>query len=191
MATVARARRRRGPAGSQPLSPRRKWRTITIGTLLLVPAYWSILAGLVAAGDDDGDAGPNAAAALAFGLAIIPFVYVVVAFMSEHPRPPAAVWRAMGMTLLVGVPVSALAQDAVTGIVAGIGAGGIVALRMDPPHNRRARALAIAAASVYTFALVRAAGVIVLLSAPVFPLTAIGLADHLSERRLERTSAGA
>jgi hypothetical protein len=187
---LARARRRGGPAGSQPLTPRRKWRVITIGTLLLVPAYWSILAGLVAAGDD-GDAGPNAAAALAFGLAIIPFVYIVVAFMSDHPRPPAAVWRAMGLTLLVGIPVSALAQDAITGIVAGIGAGGIVTLRMDPPQNRRARIIAIALASVYTFALVRAAGVIVLLSAPVFPLTAIGLADHLSERRLERTGAGA
>jgi hypothetical protein len=189
MALVAKARRRAGPGGG-PLSPRRKWQTITVGTLMLVPAYWSILAGAVAVADEDETAGPNAAAALAFGLAIIPFVYIVLAFMSEHPRPPRAVARAMGITVLVGILVSGLAQDAVTGIVAGIGAGGIVALRIDPPQNRRARALGVLAASVYTFALVRTAGVIVLVSAPIFPLTAIGLADHLSERKLERQTAG-
>ena len=37
----------------------------------------------------------------------------------------------MGLCLLVGIPVSALAGDAVSGIVAGVGAGGIAALRAD------------------------------------------------------------
>jgi hypothetical protein len=172
----------------QPLSPARKWRAIMVATLVLVLAFWALLAGLVAAASDDssGDAEPNAAIGLAVGLTVIPFVFVALAFLSEHPRAPGAVVRAMGWSLLVGIPVSALAGDAVTGIVAGVGAGGIQALRMDEPQNWRARAWAVVVAAAYTFVLARVAGALVLLPAPIFPLTAIGIADHLSERRAEQ-----
>ena len=183
-------RRNRAPRGMAPLSPQRKWRAITIATLLLVPAFWSVLAGLVAVASDDAG-GPDPAAAIALGLALIPFVFIVLAFMSEHPRAPGAVAKAMSMCLLVGIPVSAIAGDAVTGIVAGVGAGGICALRADDPHNWRARATAVLIASAYTFVLVRTAGAITLLSAPIFPFTSIGIADHLSERRQERDAARA
>jgi hypothetical protein len=175
----------------QPLSPARKWRAIMVATLVLVVAFWALLAGLVAAaaGDSSGsDAEPNAALGLAVGLAVIPFVFVALAFLSEHPRAPGAVVRAMGWSLLVGIPVSALAGDAVTGVVAGVGAGGIQALRMDEPQNWRARAWAVVAAAAYTFMLARVAGGLVLLPAPIFPLTAIGVADHLSERRAEQAA---
>jgi hypothetical protein len=175
----------------QPLSPAKKWRAIMIATIVLVVAFWALLAGLVAAATDDSsgsEAEPNVALGLAVGLAVIPFVFVALAFLSEHPRAPGAVLRAMGWSLLVGIPVSALAGDAVTGIVAGVGAGGIQALRMDDPENWRARALAVLFASVYTFVLVRVAGALALLPAPIFPLTAIGIADHLSERRAEQAA---
>ena len=171
------------PAGMEPLSPRKKWQAITLATLLLVPAYWSILAGLVAAASDGPDPVANPAAYLAFGLAVIPFVFVVLAFVSEHPRAPAAVWRALVLAVVVGAAVSALAVDAVTGIVAGVGAGGVVTLRADADHNWRARALAVVFAVVYTYVLVRMASSLALLPAPIFPFTAIGVADHLSERR--------
>lgn len=167
----------------EPLPPRRKWQAITLATLVLVPAYWSILAGLVAAASDAPAPLPNPAASLAFGLALIPFVFVVLAFVSEHPRAPGAIWRALALTVLVGTCVSALTVDAVTGIVAGVGAGGVVALRADADHNWRARALGVAFAVVYTFVLVRMASSLALLPAPIFPFTAIGVADHLSERR--------
>ena len=171
------------PAGMEPLSPRKKWQAITLATLLLVPGYWSILAGLVAAASDGPAPVANPAAYLAFGLAVIPFVFIVLAFVSEHPRAPAAVWRALVLAVAVGGLVSALAGDAVTGIVAGVGAGGVVTLRADAGHNWRARALAVSVAVVYTFLLVRMASSLALLPAPIFPFTAIGLADHLSERR--------
>ena len=170
------------PAGMEPLSPRRKWQAITLATLLLVPAYWSILAGLVAAASDGPGPVANPAAYLAFGLAVVPFVFVVLAFVSEHPRAPAAVWRALVLAV-VGAAVSVAAADAVTGIVAGVGAGGVVTLRADADHNWRARALAVGFAVVYTYVLVRMASSLALLPAPIFPFTAIGVADHLSERR--------
>jgi hypothetical protein len=175
----------------QPLSPQRKWRAIMVATLVLVPAFWLLLAGLVAGANDDtsgSEAEPNVAIALTVGLAVVPFVFVALAFLSEHPRAPGAVLRAMGWALLVGIPASALVGDAVTGIVAGVGAGGIQALRMDYPQNWRARAWAVVVAAAYTFALARVAGGLVLLPAPIFPLTAIGIADHLSERRAEQAA---
>jgi hypothetical protein len=168
--------------GLDPLPPQRKWRAITLATLLLVPAFWALLAGLVS-GASDEEGGVDVVAAVALGLAIIPFVFLVLAFASEHPRAPGAVFKAMWLSLLVGIPASAIAADAVTGIVAGVGAGGIVALRADAPHNRKARAIGVAVAAVYAFVLVRTIGAVALLPAPVFPFTAIGIADHLSERR--------
>jgi hypothetical protein len=168
--------------GLDPLSPQRKWRAITLATLVLVPAFWSILAGLVALSSDEHKDAPNAGAALGLGLSLIPFVFVVLAFLSEHPRAPMAVVKAMGLCLLVGIPVSALAGDAVTGIVAGVGAGGIVALRSDGDQGWKPRAVAVVLATVYTFALVRMLGAPALLPAPIFPFTGIGVADHIAER---------
>ncbi|MGZ8646039.1 MAG: hypothetical protein ACXWX3_07090 [Actinomycetota bacterium] len=169
-------------AGVAPLTPRRKWRAILLATLLLVPAYWALLAGVVAVASEDVT-GPFAGPYIAFGLMLIPFVFIVLAFMSEHPGAPGAVAKAMVLTLAVGIPVSALAADAVTGMVAGIGAGGIAALRADLLHSWRARALGVAAATALIFLLVRVAPEVALLLTPCLPFTSIGVADHLSERR--------
>ena len=179
-----------------PLSPKRKWQTIIVATLLLVPAYWSILAGIVDGALDEGegvsgDVG-NSASLVAFGLALIPFVFIVLAFMSEHPRAPGAVLKAMALALVVGAMASAIAADAVTGIVAGVGAGGLVALRPEPDHGWKPRAVGVLLAATYAFVLVRTAGPLALMSAPVLPLTALGLADHYVDwKREPRVDAAA
>jgi hypothetical protein len=182
-------KRKSKPQGLDPLPPMKKWRAITVATLVLVPGFWAMLAGLVAGSSKAETGGPDPGAAIALGLALIPFVFLSLAFMSEHPRAPVAVLKAMGLCLLVGITVSAVAADAVTGIIAGVGAGGVVALRADMAHNWKSRAVGVLIAALYTFVLVRLAGPIVLLPAPVFPLTAIGIADHLSERKREREQA--
>ena len=179
-------RARRSPlAGAEPLSPRRKWRAITLATLLLAPAYWAVLAGLVSVVSDREDA-PAAGPFIAFGLALVPFVFIVVAFLSEHPRVPGAVITSLVLALVVGIPVSAVAADAVTGFVAGIGAGGIAALRADSDNGWKPRAIGVLLASVYVFLMIRTAGDLILLVAPALPFTSIGVADHLAERRRER-----
>jgi hypothetical protein len=185
---VARTRRRPTPlAGAAPLPPRKKWRAILLATLVFAPAYWSIVAGMVAAASDEADA-PAAAPFIAFGLALIPFVFVVLAFLSEHPRAPGAAVKAMILSLLVGIPVSALAQDAVTGLIAGAGAGGIAALRMDLVHILRYRVVAVVGVTLYCFLLLRTVSEVALLIGPALPFTALGIADHLSERRAERST---
>ena len=187
---MAKARRSR-LAGAEPLSPRRKWRAILLATLLLAPAYWSLLAGIVSVASEDREGRPAAGPFIAFGLAVIPFVFIVLAFLSEHPRAPGAVVKAMVLSLLVGIPVSALAADAVTGLVAGLGAGGIAALRADAGHSWRARAIAVFAVSVYVYVMLRSAPEVALLVGPALPFAAVGVADHLSERRRERRPGGA
>lgn len=178
------------PGGLEPLSPQRKWRAIALSTLLFAPACWLILTGYVAGSSDDADA-PSAGAAFALGMALIPFVFVLLAFLSRHPRAAGAVARAMGLAALVFVLVSATANDGVTGLVAGVGAGGVVALRPDPPHGWRIRAVAVILAAAYVFVLVRLAGPVALMAAPVLPLTGIGLADHWAERRARRSPSAA
>lgn len=184
---MVRRARGSGLAGAEPLSPRKKWRAITLATLVLAPAFWSVLAGVVAVGSDDPQA-PAPAPLIAFGLALIPFVFVVLAFLSEHPRAPGAVVRAMVLSLLVGIPISAAAPDAVTGFVAGLGAGGIAALRGDPIHTWKARAAAVAGVTLFVFLLVMVSDAALVL-APALPFTSIGVADQLVERRMARRDA--
>jgi len=180
---MARARRSGAqPTGMSPLPPRRKWRAILVATMLLAPGLWSILIGLVASASDEHGA-PSAAPFVAFGLAIIPFVFVALAFLSEHPRAPGAVVRALVLSIVVGIPLTALAGDAVTGLVAGLGAGGAVALRADAGHSYRARVIGVALATAYVFVTVRLAPEATLIAAPLLPFTSLGIADHLRERR--------
>jgi hypothetical protein len=170
-----------------PLPPRKKWRAITLATLVFLPGYWFLINGLVASA---AGTGPGGGPLVAFGLASVPFVFLALAFLSGHPRAPGATVLAMTLALLAGIPVSALARDAVTGIVAGMGAGGIAALRVDLVHDRWHRALAVAVASIFVFLLLRVDPTVGLLLAPALPFTAIGVADHLTERRTEDRSSG-
>lgn len=169
----------------EPLSPRRKWRAITIASLLLVPAHLAIVAGLVAVVSDRPDA-PPAGPPIAFGLGLLPFVFVALAFLSSHPRAPGAAAKAMGLCLLIGIPVAAVVPDAVTGLVAGVGAGGAAALRPDPSSSWKARAIGVAAVSAYVAVMVRVVPDVAVLLAPTLPFTSLGVADHLAETRRER-----
>src|SRR4051794_26778215 len=183
-------RRRGKPVGMAPLPPQKKWLAITLATVLLAFAYVFLIIGIVAAASDKRSA-PAAGPFLALGLSLIPFVFVVLAFVSQHPRAPGAVVRAMGLTLLVGLLVSAAVPDAVTGFVAGIGAGGVVALRSDLVHTWRSRAVAVVVVAVWVALTVRVFPQAALLLTPVLPFTSIGVADHLQERKAERVAAEA
>ena len=92
---MARTQRRPAPlAGAAPLPPGKKWRAILLASLVFAPAYWAIVAGMVSAASDEAGA-PAAGPFIGFGLAVIPFVFVVLAFLSEHPRAPGAAAKAM------------------------------------------------------------------------------------------------
>ncbi len=79
------SRRRSRPTGMEPLSPQQKWKAITIATLVLLPAFWGTLIGLVSVASDDGEGVANPAAFIALGLALVPFAFLALAFLSGHP----------------------------------------------------------------------------------------------------------
>jgi hypothetical protein len=168
---------------SGPLSSRRRWVSLTAATIVLQFSYWPIIGSLGAG--EAGDAG-----LLWLGLAVVPFVFLVLAFTSGHPRAPGATGLAMGLFLLIALPVALL--DLLVGLVAGFGAGAVLALRFDPErHSRRGRAIAVTAASVYTLALVLlqhllpVLGPFAVVSGAVIPLAVVGIADEAAEGLLE------
>jgi hypothetical protein len=179
---------RQAGSDARPKMPR-MWRAILIATLLLAPAYWSLLIGVVSAASTKSGGVANPGLWIAFGLMLIPFVYVVLAFASGHPRAPGAVAKAMALAVAIGVPVSALSADAVTGFVAGVGAGGVAALASDVERPWRGRILAVLAVTLWAFVTVRVVPEAALLVAPALPFTSVGVADHLVELRRERRAA--
>ena len=153
---VTRARRN-NKAGLEPLSPQRKWRAITLATLLFVPAYWAIVAALVSLGGEDAKATPAAGPLIAFGLCLLPFVFIVLAFLSEHPNAASARRQGDGADDPGGhrrVRARGGRRDGPGGRG---GAGGIVALRSDLDHSWKARAVAVLLATMYVFVLLRTA----------------------------------
>ena len=94
-----------------------------IATLVAVVSYWSIVFAFVVT-DLEGtelelDSSMTAGGPFALGLALVPFAFLALAFVSNHPRAPGAVFKAMMISIpaalafgLFGIPV---------GLVAGFG----------------------------------------------------------------------
>ena len=163
----------------EPEQERRLWLGIAVGTLVLTVSFWCIVYAFLAESVGDRTQ-PLAAAAL--GTSLIPLVFVATAFTSGHPSAPMAVVKAMALSLMVGIPVLAAVGDAVTGLVAGFGAGAVAALRRGPAARTSARSAAVAVAALVAFVLTALFPPIGLGTAPSLPLMSVGLADRFRSR---------
>jgi hypothetical protein len=94
----------------------------------------------------------------------------------------------MALSLLVGIPIGAAAPDAVTPLVAGLGVGGIAALRADAVHPWQARAIGVVAATLLVFLVLRVSDIGLVL-APALPFMSVGIADQVAEGRARRAAA--
>jgi hypothetical protein len=169
-----------------PIDPRRKWTAITLATLLMVVSYVAILIGFIAIEVEDGPApGP----VIAFGLGLVPFVFIILAFMSGNRRAPGAVMKAMALSVIVAGPLSALMADAVSGLVAGFGIGGAVTLRREENHTLKARLIAVGITTVYVAVLVNFSVEGGLFAGGVLPFLSIGIADWVMDRRADDSAA--
>jgi hypothetical protein len=164
------------------VTPRRTWLAITIATLLATVSYWAILFGFLVsvAGLEDQPEGFGAGA-LALGLALVPFVYVALAFLSGHKRAPTAAVLGMFLFLLVGSPVFVF--NRVMGLVAGFGAGAVLSLRREERHRIRTRVAAVALGLGVLGLLLVAVPQVGLAIAPAIPFTAVGLANRRDEKK--------
>ena len=151
---------------------------ITAATVLEMASYWF----MVAAFDLSNSGAGEAAGPFALGLALIPFVFIILAFGSRHHSPAGAVLRAMALSVVVGIPIAYF--NLPMGLVAGYGAGGIFTLRAEPYHRWQTRATAVALAAIYTLAVLLIMQDEAVFVGGIVPFLAIGIADHVQENRL-------
>lgn len=159
-----------------------------LATLVAVVSYWSIIFAFVVT-DLEGteielDTTVTGAGPFALGLALVPFAFIVLAFVSNHHRAPGAVLRAM----LIAVP-AALAFGLFglpVGLVAGFGMGGAMALRLDETDQMRLRWLIVGGAVLYTFIVGLISPQASLFAGGFIPFAASGLADMISEYQAEQ-----
>lgn len=169
-----------GRGGMVAIDLRRRWIVITVATVVMQFAYWPTLAGIATASGEDST---FAGGMFALGLAVVPATFLVLAFGSNHPRAAGATLRAMGLFLLVALPV-VVVLDGLVGMAAGLAAGGAAALDLDPDvHRRRWRWIAVAVMAAYLLLLRLVAVDYALLSGAVLPFAIHGLVDQAAETR--------
>ncbi len=161
-----------------------------VATLISVISYWSIIFAFVVTdlegNDIELDTSITAGGPFALGLALVPFSFMALAFLSNHPRAPGAVGKAMIVFVpaalafgLFGLPV---------GLVASFGLGGAMALRLDEVHRIKLRWLMVTGAILYTFIVGLISPQASLFAAGFIPFAASGLADMISEYREEQAN---
>lgn len=164
---------------------RRRWLALSAATLVGTVAYWAVVLAFATA-EREGASEPSMAA-LAFGLAITPLVFVTLAAASGHPSTTVGALSGMGLFLLVA-PLLALFVDPVTGMVSGFGAGAVVAMRREEAHGYRSRALAVGLGVVAVLVGLFVFPPIAVAFAPAVPFVAVGIADGRRERRIDARS---
>lgn len=156
---------------------RRWWLAVLLATVLMVLSYVMFIYALVAA---SGDELVFAGGLLGIALGLVPGVFAVAAFVSNNPKTltstlgASAIW--LVVTGLIGfgsLPV---------GLVAGYGAGGVVAFRLSPGSTRGSRAVAVVICATYTLVLQRLLPEAGLFAGAPLPFAAIALADYYRER---------
>lgn len=157
---------------------RRAWLAIGLATIVQLVSYSSLLVAIVATQSDEPEAaGPT----FALGFALVPVVFVVVAFVSGRSRAPIQVLKAMGLWLVIGLPLGLL--NPVFGLCAAFGFGGVITLKGDETTSWRARSVAVGALSIYVLAVLFIIPALGLISGGVLPLAVLGLADYFSRNR--------
>jgi hypothetical protein len=164
--------------GKQPHSPRGRWWVVAVATGAMQLSYWPTILVSVQA-----DLDPEIlTAGLVVGLSAVPFVFMVVAFSSRHPRAPRAVLQAMGLFLVVAVPLGLL--HVASGMAGGYAAGGSAALRVAEEAPSRSARIAMVVAIVFSVTLlVAVARPVGIVLGALLPFTALELADRSAERR--------
>lgn len=144
---------------------------LALGAVALLFSYIPI-------GNATGVPGQLDVGLIMLGFALAPFAFVAVAFISRNPIAPKRVLQAMGLFIILGLPVGLLAP--ILGAAVGFGVG--IALTLNPlglDRLMRNRLVAVGFASVYTLVLLLiadpAAGV---MTGALLPPMLVGLADE-------------
>ncbi len=167
-----------------PVPMWRTWLAIAVGTVIQIVSFGSILVGALAStGDQQVAAGP----AYALGFGLVPVVFVLVAFVSSVQGAPLAILKAMGLWLILALPLGLV--NPVVGLCAGFSAGATVTLRRPEEPKKWARAIAAAVTVVYVTVLVLILPQAGIFAGAVTPLLAMRVADGYSDNKTSTSDA--
>lgn len=116
------------------------------------------------------------------GLAIAPFVFVVLGFASRNVRAPRRVLQSMGLLIVAGLSVGLLSP--VLGAAVGFGVGG--AITLNPPDYDdvlKWRLWSVGLTFLYTFALLLTITPAGVFTGGLLPLLLLGFADEYTAWR--------
>lgn len=160
----------------------RNWLALALGTVVIVFSYFTYAAAFISNGDDAPAIDP---ALIAISLALAPFVFVVVGFVSRNPKAPRMVLISMGLLIALGLSVGLISPA--LGAAAGFGVGVAICLRLpDIPDQLRRRLIAVSMAVVYTMFLLFFLAPAGLITGGLLPGLAVGFADEYGAWRTAR-----
>lgn len=152
-----------------------------LATVLMVLSYIMFVYALVAA---SGDELVFAGGLLGIALGLVPGVFAVAAFVSNNPKSLTSNLGASAIWLVVTGVIGAGSLP--VGLVAGYGAGGVIAFRLGTHSTRKSRVLAVAICAAYTLILQRVLPEAGLFAGAPLPFAAVALADYYRERFADR-----
>lgn len=162
---------------------RRNWLAIALGTIVMMFSYFPYAAAFGTG--EDGVTQINMAL-VGVALALAPFVFVTVGFVSLNRAAPRRVMQSLALLIPIGLGVGLLSP--VLGATAGFGVGGALCLRpLTHPETVRNRIFVAIFTVAYTFVLL-----LVITPAGVFaggtlPLLMLGFADEFTDWRATRS----
>jgi hypothetical protein len=150
-------------------------------------SYWLIIVGATGLYRPEGE---RELGWVWLGVGLVPFVFLALAFGSLHPRASGGVLKALGLFLVVGLPLGVLGPA--LGIPAGFAVGGAFALRPleDHPHMLRARLIAVAAGLLYLGILWVIVPLFAVYVGAILPFAVLGLADQAMVWRAREQGVG-
>jgi hypothetical protein len=164
---------------------RRSWIAIGLGTIVMAVSYGSLLLAIVASRSDTPEA---AGPAFAVGFALTPAVFVTVAFMSGRRNAPSAVLKAMGLWLLIALPLGLF--NPVFGLCVAFGIGGVLTLKAPDAESWKSRTVAVLMVAVYSLMMLFVIPALGLMSGGLLPLASLGLMDWYVDHRSHSASSG-
>ncbi len=164
--------------GARAITPVRRWAVLAMATTAMQFAWWPVVYEVAASPDPEG----GSAGGFAFGLALVPVVFGILAFGSRRDDAPMAVLRAMGIFLVVGLPLGLM--DVVVGLAVGFSAAAVTALRgPEGLDTKRLRWFAVGGLLVWVSLLLAVAPGFAIMSGAVLPLLVHGIVDQAAEDR--------
>jgi len=160
-------------AKREPIAARR-WMAIGASTVVMFASYSLVVIGF---GTDDYAFGGGM---IGIGIGIVPVAFATLAVLSQRPRTIRTSLLASLIWFGVGAPIAVV--DIPSGLVAGFGAGAVVALRRNPPDTTASRVVAVGVCTAYMLVLGLIIPAAALMVGAVLPFVGVGVADTIMER---------